>query len=433
MTKSISLWSMSYSNRQKPLIIVGLGKSGHAALNYLIASGASKDDIITFDEKDSSATYSSWAKLLEAVSNMKGTLVVSPGVPLLSPGIQSLRQSGWIVSSEISLACEQLKDEVLVGITGSVGKSTVTSLLGVAALSVDENAFVGGNLGTPFCDYALRVQQGGKRAKYVVLELSSYQLENCKNLSLNFSALTYLAPNHLERYESLDAYYQTKCLIGDITKHVCVLNGRCKEVLKYQSKIKCPTILANDQPTKISLIGEHNVENYLVAETLCDQLKFGAPAKAAMQQFQGLPHRLETIGVFNEIIFINDSKATAMDSVLVATRGALERLKKGRTLYLLLGGKDKNLPWENLNILKNNSSLRFVFFGACGELARTKSQLPGDFFAQLKLACEFIFNKANANDIVLLSPGGTSLDEFRNFEDRGDHFKKYVVSFYSKK
>ena len=419
---------MKLNHIKKPVCIVGLGKSGTSARNFLIAAGFKSDEIVTFDQKDPSAKLSQW---IDLDSLPVGTLVVSPGVPLQSSDIQKLVQKGWLVTSEINLATSVLTDEIVIGITGSVGKSTVTSLLGQAAMYDDKNAFVGGNLGTPFCEYALNILNKKEKARYVILELSSYQLENAADLKLYYSAITYLAPNHLERYANLDEYYLTKCDIGRITEKLCVINSSSEDLIKYKKKISgtvVQTILANKN---ISLIGKHNLENFLVAEKLAEASGMSSSAINAMSEFKGLAHRLETLGTFGDILFINDSKATAMDSVLVAVQAALT--KTTNKLHLLLGGKDKNLPWEQLSILKNESQIIFYFFGQCGALAREKSQISGDVFENLDKACEKIFLNAKPKDVVLLSPGGTSLDQFKNFEERGNYFRSLVLKNYSSK
>lgn len=413
----------------KTFVIVGIGKSGLAAKSLLLATGHASDTVFTFDEKNPAADYATWEPLSELPV---GTLVVSPGVPLSSPGLIHLQNKGWNLTSEINLACAYLKDEVLIGITGSVGKSTVTSLLGASLQKDDPHAFVGGNLGIPFCEYALQVVNGKPRARYVALELSSYQLENCSALHLDYSAITFLSANHLERYPSTDAYYQTKCNIGKFTRNFCVLNSSSSDLVRYQNKILCQKILVNhknltETPT---LIGDHNLDNVAVALTLANLLHLSETAKKKLLQFSGLSHRLETVGRFNETLFINDSKATAMDSVLVATQAALTQVSKGSRLHLLLGGKDKNLPWEDLKILEKENNINFLFFGHCGELAKTKSQLNGYVFPQLGLALQAVFSLVQKGDVVLLSPGGTSLDEFKNFEERGNYFKEIVKKNY---
>lgn len=423
-------WS---KNLNKPIAVIGLGKSGLSAIRFLKALGYQDEDLITFDEKNPSAQISNSEEL---VNKQPRTLVVSPGVPLKTPWIQKLIASGALLTSEISLATSVLTTEKVIGITGSVGKSTVTSILGEGARVMDEHCFVGGNLGTPFCEYATRIVKGEKKAYWVVLELSSYQLENCEHLSLNCSAVTYLSANHLERYENLEHYYKTKMKITEITKDFCVFNKNSEDAAEASRFSKCPAILTSAQNfinqsllSGVVLIGAHNKDNFCVAAEVAQLCEWNTEALKAMSLFRGLRHRLEFVAQVEGVKYVNDSKATAMDSVLVAVTGCLENLSEGhQLLYLLLGGKDKNLPWDQLGLLKKERNIRFIFFGACGRPASEKSGLPGDYFASMGSAVEFCQTHAKAGDIVLLSPGGTSLDEFKSFEERGDFFKRLVLA-----
>lgn len=414
---------------QTPIALVGLGKSGKAAGQLLLSVGFSNKDILTYDDKDSTAQFKNSNELL---SKNPKTVIVSPGFPLQTPWLQKLVSSGCHLTSEISLAASMITSEQIIGVTGSVGKSTVVSLIGQAFHADDPNAFVGGNLGTPFCQYALNLLQGKEKARWIALELSSYQLENCQGLKLSNSAITYLSANHLERYGSLDEYYQTKIKIAKLTQGKCVLNSRSQDILKNLPKDNNRFIFTNSDNLPlnllkdISLIGPHNKDNFAVAYEIIRLCGLSDAATKAMEKYTGLPHRLETVGVFNKVIYINDSKATAIDSVQVATSGCLEKLSQTNHLYLLLGGKDKNLPWENLATLKIESRIRFVFFGECGKEISYQADLGGPYFEKLGLAVEYCKLHARPNDIVLLSPGGTSLDEFKNFEERGNYFRKLV-------
>lgn len=420
---------------KSPYVIAGLGKSGNSAKNYLLASGISASEIYTLDEK-SPADFSNWSDVEKL--NPAGTLVVSPGVPLDNAHLKQLVKNGWNLTSEINLAASKLTTEIVIGITGSVGKSTVTSLLGAAVQHDDPHAFVGGNLGIPFCEYAIGLLNNKPKAKYVVLELSSYQLENAQKLQLDYSAITFLSANHLERYPSLEAYYRTKLTIADKTKNLCFINATSSELLSYQSQIRSANAINFESSrfqkeiSKGMLIGSHNRDNMALAYQIAKALHLSDEALNKILNFSGLSHRLETVGLFEDVLYINDSKATAMDSVLVATQAALEKVSEQNHLYLLLGGKDKNLPWNQLNVLKSNAKINFVFFGACGPHAKQMSQLEGDVFSNLKSALETVFNSARAGDVVLLSPGGTSLDEFKNFEDRGNIFKEHVKTKHQK-
>ena len=424
-------------NLKSPIAIIGMGKSGEAARRLLIAGGVPASEIRTFDGKLTNADFGDPNKLMSEIH--PGTLVVSPGVPLASTWIQTAKASGVKITSEISLSCAFLTTEKLIGVTGSVGKSTAVSLLGAGLAAFSPNSFVGGNLGTPFAEYAADIAEGKRKAaEWVVLELSSYQLENCEGLSLAYSAITYLTSNHLERYDNLQHYYDTKWKILSITKKRMLLNSEGGDLVEYaktKSSERVRVISKNDSELsslhleKALLIGQHNQDNLALASALAIDAGWPMSAIEGMKNFQGLAHRLENLGATKGIRFINDSKATAMDSVLIAATAAFDTLSEGGKLFLLLGGRDKNLPWEQLNALGSLRSTEFIFFGECREIAQKKSQLAGKSYAKLGEALAYIFENAKPLDTVLLSPGGTSLDEFKSFEDRGNFFKKKVNDF----
>ncbi|MBY0553211.1 UDP-N-acetylmuramoyl-L-alanine--D-glutamate ligase [bacterium] len=419
-------------NLKTPIVVIGLGKSGKSALSLLTEFGFNDQQLFTYDEKDLSANFHKPEQILATGPK---TIVVSPGVPLKTDWIQKLIASGAELTSEISLAASLLTTEKVIGVTGSVGKSTVVSLLGVGARTIDSHAFVGGNLGVPFCNYALDLVKGKNRADWVVLELSSYQLENCKKLSLDYSIITFLSPNHMERYADLEEYYQTKLTITSITKNICLFNKTSADCASYARQSKCNHILINSENfshtellPQVYLIGLHNKDNFALASEIAHICKWPEKAFSEMTRYRGLAHRLEFVATLTGVTYVNDSKATAMDSVLVATRGCLENISDGNKVYLLLGGKDKNLPWEQLQPLSLNEKIIPVFFGACGNLAKQKANLSGEYFEKLGSAINYCQKRAQSGDVVLLSPGGTSLDEFKNFEERGDFFKTLVLS-----
>ncbi len=419
-------------NLKTPIAVIGLGKSGLSAHKVLLACGHLPKDIVLFDEKSADAQMTNWNDL---VAREAATWVISPGVPLKSLHITQAQARGVHITSEISLAASLIEGEKLVGITGSVGKSTVTSILGVGAKTIDVNCFIGGNLGTPFCDYALGLLSGQPRAAWVVLELSSYQLENCVGLTLEHSIITYLSANHLERYSSLHDYYLTKLKITEITRQLCLFNNTSTDCREYIKKAKCRAQLANadifsegHSLPSLLMIGAHNRDNYALAAQTALSCGWGHPSLAAMASYRGLPHRLEFVASVENVAYIDDSKATAMDSVLVATSACLEALTQNNKLFLLLGGRDKNLPWQELSVLSDSPIIVPVFFGECGSLAREKSGLSGEYFEKLGHAIGYCQKRSVDGDVVLLSPGGTSLDEFKNFEERGSFFKSLVLS-----
>ncbi|WP_291515919.1 UDP-N-acetylmuramoyl-L-alanine--D-glutamate ligase [Bdellovibrio sp. ArHS] len=424
-------------NLKTPIAIVGMGKSGEAARRLLLNLGFSPESVLTFDGKLQTADYNDPDALMSNAAPK--TLVVSPGVPLTSAWIQNAQKNGVKITSEISLACACLEGEKLIGVTGSVGKSTTVSLMGAGLEAFSKTGFVGGNLGTPFAQYSAEVLEGKRpRADWIILELSSYQLENCENLALDYSAITYFTSNHLERYNNLEHYYQTKWHILSLTKNALFLNSEGGDLVEYSKKRDAENvkIVSKEDPVlkglhleKAELIGQHNQDNIALASALAIEAGWPSAAVDGMKRFKGLAHRLENVGTFKGVRFINDSKATAMDSVLIASAAAYDTLSNGGKLYLLLGGRDKNLPWQDLLPLKHFQSIEFVFFGECREIAQQKSSLPGSSYSHLNEALQHCFQRAKDSDTVLLSPGGTSLDEFKSFEDRGNFFKSKVAEF----
>lgn len=431
-----------------PIAIIGLGKSGLAALNLLHAFNYTTKDIIAYDEKHSEKTGVTPEYVLSLAPK---TLVVSPGVALSSNWIQKLIAYGAHLTSEITLAASLMTTEKIIGVTGSIGKSTVVSFLEVGVKSFSTSFFVGGNIGTPFCAYALSLLKSDSagssalatKADWIILELSSYQLENCALLSLDYSIITFLSPNHLERYSSLEEYYQTKLKIIAITKEVCLLNKTSKDCENYLAQTSkqlgaqkmARTKLVNadhfSHPEflpQVYLLGLHNKDNFSLAAEVVDLCGWPQNSFVEMAHYRGLPHRLEFVAELKGVTYINDSKATAMDSVLVAAKSGLERTAPDGKLFLLLGGKDKNLPWSQLSVLSTNNRITPVFFGACGLLAKEQSSLYGEYFEKLGSAINYCQRRAQAGDVVALSPGGTSLDEFKNFEERGDFFKSLVLN-----
>jgi UDP-N-acetylmuramoylalanine--D-glutamate ligase len=412
-----------------PFLIVGLGKSGQAAIRLLKLLGISANDIKTFDAKTVGADFSKSEDLKDFTP---GTLVVSPGVPLKTQWIQNFLLAGSDLTSELNLALMVMPTERIIGITGSMGKSTTTTLLGIGAQSFTDKVFVGGNLGIPLADYAADVMEKKReRAEWVILELSSYQLENADRLEVEVGVLTALSPNHLERYASLDEYYATKWSLAQKTQRAFLLNWDNPEIERWcgpRLNSLCGPVTAKDYDFEdIKLIGNHNHQNLALAFSTADFLNWPQSAIEAMKKYPGLEHRIEFAGSYNRIQYINDSKATTMESVLAAVEACLPLVSADGLLHVMLGGRDKNLPWEELGQLKNQPKLVFHFFGEFGEQARINSQLKGTVSKTLKeLLSQF---HAKSGDVVLLSPGGSSLDEFKNFEERGDYFKNWVHSF----
>lgn len=415
-----------------------MGLSGQAALKYLLAVGYKRNQIVVFDDEATKSEVSRPEDLLE--KHGVKTLVVSPGYPLKQKWIENARKLGVSITSELNLAFHQISDERIIGITGSVGKSTTTSLVGAVLTSIDPHAFVGGNLGFPLCDYAADVLAGKrKKATWIALELSSFHLENCEQLHLDGGILISLYPNHLERYENLSEYYSAKFNLFNHCNGPLVLNAESKDLFARKSFIEQTfpkskvlwssfSLAKQEGLDKSALLGTHNQENLAAAWCLLSALGFLKKDLSPLFSFTGLPHRLENLGTKKGLTFVNDSKATTVESVLRACEALSLSIQTGSKIHLLLGGKDKNHPWEQLAVLKNTPSLCFYFFGASKDLIPKKTFLPGDSFSTLLEALNSSTSKAKPGDLILLAPGGTSFDEFKNFEERGHFFRSFFYS-----
>lgn len=465
-----------------PFLIVNLGLSGRAALRLLKILGIPQQSIFTYDEKDPLAHFSNAEEAFDKVQPK--TVVVSPGYALSTPWIQRAISQGVEITSELSLAAPHFNGEIRIGVTGSVGKSTTAAIFHAGAVLEDPYCLLGGNFGYPIADYMSDVLERKRpRAKIVIVEISSYQLENAKGLHFDYSIVTSLNENHLERYASLDHYYLSKLTLIFRTYQSCILNENGLDLFEYINKLiphfpekglklstpgekpeeavdrillsfsrsENPTdmiemrqILStslkdHDQKGTIhwtvariseqcEVIGRHNRDNLALALRLGQILGFRSTSLDAMRAFRGLPHRIENLGKSGGIRFINDSKSTTIESVLVAIESCRDFSRTG-TLFVLLGGRDKNLPWRKLSVFQEATNMEFVFFGECAEFAAQETRLSNNIHKSLHAALVWCRMKAQVHDTILLSPGGSSLDEFKNFEERGHYFKSRMRDF----
>lgn len=465
-----------------PYLIINLGVSGKSAIRLLKILGVSSDKIFTFDDKDPQAHFQN-AELAFEKSKAK-TVVVSPGYPLSMPWIKKALADGITITSELSLAARHLQKEIKVGITGSVGKSTTAALFYAGAKLEDPSCFLGGNFGTPLADYVSDVlEKKRQRARFLILEVSSYQLENARGTSFDYCLFTSLNENHLERYQSLDHYYLTKLTLLFRTHQAIIFNENGLDLFDYIKKlvlfypekgvplglsdksvedkmdrilqifsrstspqdlldmrqIIATTLRQHDDTNTVhwtvakigeqcEIVGKHNKDNLAAAIRLGQILGFSGHSLDEIRKFRGLPHRIENLGKASGVRFINDSKSTTIESVSVAIEACRDFSRTG-TLFVLLGGRDKNLPWKKLSTFQEATNMEFVFFGECAEHASTETRLSNNLHKSLHSALSWCKMKAQVHDTILLSPGGTSLDEFKNFEDRGNYFKSFMKNF----
>jgi UDP-N-acetylmuramoylalanine--D-glutamate ligase len=375
------------------------------------------------------------------VADLDGTDVVyaSPGVPPEHELLAAARARGVRQSSLIELFFA-LCPAPIVGITGSAGKSTTTSLVGEMFLAAGRHVFVGGNIGRPLL---------GKLAEmtphsWVVLELSSFQLEPLRQ-SPHVALVTNVTPNHLDRHPSMEAYWAAK---GQILAHQApgdwaILNADDEWSRRYQPKGKVldfslegnveGAYLADGQlmllgeplldASEVPLRGRHNLANVLAASATAHAAGIERePMRQAVRAFQGVPHRLQTVAEHNGVRFVDDSIATAPERSIAAL------LAYDEPVVLIAGGRDKHLPMQDWAALIGRRVRHVVLLGEMSDLVADALRGVGygamSRAGSMDEAVAMAAAAAQAGDVVLLSPGGTSYDMYRDFEERGRDFAR---------
>ncbi len=434
-------------------LVVGLGKSGVAAARLLAAQGAR---VAVADDKGSEALAESLeqlrgvpherhlAGLREEAFRGRDLVVVSPGVPLSTPPLADARARGAEVIGEVELA-SRFVEEPILGITGTNGKSTTTALTAHLLATAGKKVFAGGNLGDALSN---RVLRGGK-LDATVCELSSYQLEGIATLRCAGAAVLNVTPDHLDRYPSLDAYAVAKerIFLNQTAGDAAVLNladarvasmrtnpgvqrrgfdpsGRTAEA---SGRVRDKGVLVVDgaeyRLRAATLRGAHNAENALAALLLARHLGAAAPAlQQGLDTYPGLPHRLEPVRTVDGVEWVNDSKATNVDSV----EKSLSAFDRG--VLIVMGGRGKGAPYAPLRPLFAGRVKALLTIGEDGpRIAEELGDLaPVTACGDLRTAVAEARKLARAGDTVLLSPACASYDQFRNFEERGNRFKDLV-------
>ncbi|TVQ79541.1 MAG: hypothetical protein EA369_04430 [Bradymonadales bacterium] len=335
-----------------------------------------------------------------------------PAKVFLSPGIDPRREFFSSVQAveerELELFCNQFGGQI-IGITGTNGKSSFTAALGglLKEACGEEKVFVGGNLGTPLFE----ALQRGVAYELAVVELSSFQLERIEGLSMNLGILLNLSPDHLDRYDSIEDYYQTK---WGLLKNA--------QSIIYPKDYRPPSGLAASAVDFWALEPFQDVLKR-VGGFLESRLSLKIPA-GAWSRIQSLPHRLERWQSERGVIFVNDSKSTNIAS----TRYALASRPKirGRS-YLILGGRDKGGDFSEL--AADLSGIEQVFvYGECREkiCKALSASVKTEVFSSLGDLMKSVPSRLQEDDLLLLSPACSSFDEFKNYEDRGDRFFQWA-------
>lgn len=445
----------------KRVLIVGAARQGQAAARYLARHGAQ----VTLNDRRPEEEMASVRQALAGLPvrfvfgghpldllDEAEAVCISGGVPLENPLVAEAIRRGLPLTNDTQIFMEVVPCRT-VGITGSAGKTTTTALVGAMAKAcLGERAFVGGNIGDPLLNYVDEMQPDD----LAILEISSFQLEQM-TLSPQVAAVLNITPNHLDRHGTMEAYTAAKKRILDFQTPADVailgredagawglhpaVRGRLvsfglrpltgnaegtflsEGILHLRERgVDIPLLPAD----RIQLRGQHNLLNVLAAFAIghAAGLALDAMLEAAAA-FRGVPHRLELVREWRGVRWYNDSIATAPERTMAAIRSFEE------PLVLLLGGRDKNLPWDDLARLVHERVWAVVLFGEAGDKIRRALEEAGgpqvlEQYGHLQEAVQAAAQLARPGDVVLLSPGATSFDEFRDFEARGEAFRKWV-------
>lgn len=460
------------SFKGKTVCVVGFGKSGQAAARYLTAQGA---QVIVNDSK-------SKQELNDALKNFADlkleydlgkhsaksfetaeAIVLSPGVPHNIEGLAEAKARGIPVINDIDLVMDATTAPI-IAVTGTNGKTTTTTMIADMLKLDGKKVFVGGNIGTPALEFTLK----GENPEVIVLEVSSFQLESIDTFKPNVAVITNLEPNHLDRYpEGLESYYNAKKRIvknadtntllitnlenpktaamadgfvgkflGFTKKNPMTINPelaetfkgayiqRPKMVFKNLQLLDGKTVNEDYSLMTMKLPGDHNREN-LMAAALAARAVGCSPVsiQKIIDTFKGVSHRLEFIRKKDGVYFYNDSKSTSVPAMKTAIGSFMA------PIILIAGGRDKDQEFGPLADIVHKKVKNLILLGESKEKINrsigdySETFLVGTFEEAVLLA----YQKSRNGDVILLSPGCTSYDMFKNFEERGDYFKKLVA------
>jgi UDP-N-acetylmuramoylalanine--D-glutamate ligase len=446
------------------VVILGLGRQGTALARWLVRQGAE----VTVSDRQPAERLGRFLQALEGLpvryvlgdhplSLLEGCdlLCLSGGVPLDIPIVQEAVRRGIPLANDAQLFLERCRGWT-AGITGTSGKTTTTALVGAMCQAAGFRTWVGGNIGNPLIEF---VEEIGPEDR-VILELSSFQLE-IMTVSPRVAAVLNIAPNHLDRHKTMEAYIAAKQRILDFqdVEDVAVLGyddpnarslaaavrgrlrffSREREVARGAFLREGTLFLRLGSEAwpicrveEVRLRGRHNLWNVLAAAAVAGSLGADIGAiREAVLTFSGVPHRLERVREVRGVLYVNDSIATTPERVRVA----LEAFEE--PIVLLAGGRDKGLPWEETAEVIARRARVLIAFGELGdrivEAARAaRARVDGvvlehlERVATLEEAVARAAGLARPGEVVLLSPGGTSFDAYRDFEERGMHFRQLV-------
>ena len=454
-------------------IVIGLGSSGINAAKLLKSEGKSvlvlenhsnqtlKDrskelesegiDVMLLDEPLNINSFTPW---IERVSS----IIVSPGIDWEHKTLQELRSKNIAMQGEVELAWERLSHIPSIGITGTNGKTTVTNMLNHVLKLNSLNTDMGGNVGKALSKIALENKYNNyQNLNWLVLELSSYQIESSTKVKPSIGIWTTFTPDHLERHHDIETYFKIKKSLLEkssiriynsddnylLNKRTELPEGIWVGIKKQTSYSHHPKFwidqkgyIFEDQTqlfhtSILNIPGKHNLQNLLLVTAAAREIGLDHSSIAkSINSFKGIPHRLEYLGKIDKLDVYNDSKATNFDSSLTGLQSV------PYPTILLAGGKQKKgdyLPW--IEQLKKSTSGIVLFGVSATDLKKMilRSSYKGEIFVEQSLEDATrvsieIASKTSSRSL-LLSPACASFDQYQNYEERGDHFRKIVKKY----
>ena len=440
----------------KRILVVGLGITGIAVARFLRNRGAA----VTITDISTDKALGAFADKAREIGvdivlgehkieifQNTDLIVLSPGVPHTIVPVQRAKEKGIPVWGEIELAFRFIKDPI-VAVSGTNGKTTTTALLGEMLVRSGFRVFVGGNIGNPLIDYVDRKE----KADLLVVEVSSFQLDTIESFRSKIGVLLNIDKDHMNRYPDFYAYAGSKARMFENRQagDIAVLNGADPQVRLIGEKLNITKLFFNRCSrnekgatlngkhlsvhlsekfqesfdfSQMKLIGRHNMENASAAcLAACAAGGTAEGIQAALNTFQGLAHRLEWVATVNDVNYINDSKATNVNSVV----RALEIFNK--PVILLLGGRGKEANFHTLKGPVHDRVKMLIVMGETGSCLKSifGMSTPTVEVCTMKEAVRLAHQEAAPGDVVLLSPACSSFDMFRDFTERGDLFCQEV-------
>lgn len=401
--------------KNKKCCVLGSGKSGTTVFELLKKK---KFKVVMKNTDDDISGYDFYVK--------------SPGISFKNSAIKKIKKP---IFSELEVALNfAAKDIKTIAITGTNGKTTTTELTAQIFKQYikDKKVWTCGNIGLPVASFATKIKSGD----VLVLELSSYQLEDSTYFKPNISSILNITKDHIPHHGSFAKYIKAKCKIfaKQTKKDFLVINQKDKIVVKIAKKSKAK-ILHFAMPKKITppaIKGQHNLENAMASYQIAKA--FGIDDKSiqkAFNQFKGVEHRIEEFFTTKGIQFINDSKATNVDSTITALKTFGKKNKKN--IFLILGGQDKGDSYKPLKKYIKNHIKKVLVIGTAEKMIKKDLQNTKKLVIckTMKIAVKHTKKNAKKGDILLLSPACASFDSYKNFEMRGKDFKKLVKKIFS--